>query len=331
MFERTTRVLITLGVVLVAAIILLSLWRHYIDAPWTRDGRVRADVIGVAPDVAGLVTAVPVTDNQAVHKGDLLLVVDPDRYEIAVKRAQASLEKAGAALEHARAGELRAQAMLVGIRADAGLKREEARRRAALDAAVVSRENLQSAQSAAQVAAAKVREAESELAAAHSETGAAQGELAAARSELDAAQLNLLRTRVLSPVDGYVVNLNVHPGDYAAVGHPLLAVVDRHSFRVEAYFEEYKLPLMHVGDKVSVRLLGARHDLPGRIEGTARAISQPDVSGLLSTVSPTFHWVRLAQRIPVTIRLDQVPDTLASGMTCTVIVQPGKKTDGSSQ
>ena len=322
MFERITRVLITLVAVAVAAVICLSLWRHYMNAPWTRDGRVRADIIDVAPDVAGLVTAVAIQDNQKVSKGDVLLLVDRERYEIALKRAQAGLEKAQAALAHTRAGEARAQATLTGIQAEAGLKREEAERRAALDAAVVSKENLQSAQSAAQVAAAKVREAESELAAAHSEAAAAQGELAAARSELDGAQLNLLRTRVLSPVDGYVVNLNVHPGDYAAVGHPLLAVVDRHSFRVEAYFEENKLPLVQVGDKASVRLLGAKQDLPGHIEGMARAISQPDVAGLMSTVSPTFHWVRLAQRIPVTIRLDQVPDTLTSGLTCTVIVQP---------
>ncbi len=325
MFERTTRVLITLVTVAVAAIICLSLWRHYIDAPWTRDGRVRADVIDVASDVTGLVTDVPAKDNQKVSKGDVLVVVDHARYEIAVALAQAALQKAQAALERSKAGALRAQATLVGARADASLKQEQARRRAQLDSAVVSRENLQSAQSAAQVATARVREAESELAAAHSETAAAQGEVAAARSALDLAQLNLQRTRVLAPVDGYVVNLNVHSGDYATAGHPLLAVVDRHSFRIEAYFEENKLALMHEGDRASVRLLGARHDLPGHIAGVARAISQPEVSGLLSTVSPTFHWVRLAQRIPVTIRLDQVPDNLTSGMTCTVIIHPGHK------
>lgn len=322
MFERISRVLITLAAVAIALGLCLSLWNHYIDAPWTRDGRVRADVIGVSPDVAGLVTAVAVNDNQPVHKGEVLLLVDRERYEIAVKRAQAAQEKAQAALEHARAGEVHAQATLVGIRADASLKREEAARRAQLDTAVVSRENLQSAQSAAQVADAKVHEAESEVVAAHSEAAAAQGELAAARSEVDAAQLNLQRTRVLSPVDGYIVNLNVHPGDYAAVGHPLLAVIDRHSFRIEAYFEENKLPLMHPGDRASVRLLGSNQDLAGHVEGAARAIAQPDVAGLMSAVNPTFHWVRLAQRIPVTIRLDQVPDSLTSGMTCTVIVHP---------
>ncbi len=120
------------------------------------------------------------------------------------------------------------------------------------------------------------------------------------------------------------MNLNVHPGDYAVVGRPLMAVVDRNSFRVEAYFEETKIPRVHPGDHAMVRMLGDGVEISGRVNGMAKAISESDVSGLLSAVNPTFHWVRLAQRIPVTIELDRVPDSLASGMTCTVIVRPSR-------
>ena len=126
-----------------------------------------------------------------------------------------------------------------------------------------------------------------------------------------------------APVDGYVVNLNVHAGDYAVVGRPLIAVVDRNSFRVEAYFEETKLPRVRRGDAVDIRMLNSNLILQGHVAGLAKAIAEPEVAGLLSDVNPTFPWVRLAQRVPVTVRLDRdVPGELVAGMTCTVIVRP---------
>jgi RND family efflux transporter MFP subunit len=282
MLQSLLRIILTLVIVAVASIVGYTLWIRYMDAPWTRDGRVRADVISVAPDVAGIVTSVAVVDNQEVQKGDVLFTVDEARYRVALDQAQATLE---------------------GARMEAALKREEAQRRAALDAVVVSSENQQASKSAASTAAARVEFAQSVVA---------------------GAQLNLERTKVLAPEDGYVVNLNVHPGDYAVVGHPLIAVVNRHSFRIEAYFEETKLPRVHPGDVAELRLLGSDIKLSGHVEGLARAISEPDVAGLLSNVNPTFHWVRLAQRIPVRIGIDAVPAgvVLTSGMTCTVIVRP---------
>jgi len=281
MFPRIARIALTAGIAIVAAYVGYSLWNRYIDAPWTRDGRVRADIIAVSPDVAGIVTTVAVIDDQEIHKGDLLFVVDTARYEVALEEAQAALQAA---------------------RIEAALKQDEAARRASLEAVVVSSENQQAAKSAASTAGAKVRQALSAVA---------------------AAELNLARTRVVSPVDGFVTNLNVHAGDYAVVGRPLIAIVDRHSFRVEAYFEETKLPGVHRGDSAELRLLGGDVRLSGHVDGLAHAISEPDVAGLLSNVSPTFHWVRLAQRIPVRISIDKIPDglTLASGMTCTVIVR----------
>jgi len=281
MFPRIARVALTAAIVILASYVGYTLWNRYIDAPWTRDGRVRADIIAVSPDVAGIVTTVPVIDDQEIHKGDVLFVVDTARYEVALEEAQAALQAA---------------------RIEAALKQDEAARRASLEAVVVSSENQQAAKSAASTAGAKVRQALSAVA---------------------AAELNLARTRVVSPVDGFVANLNVHAGDYAVVGRPLIAIVDRHSFRVEAYFEETKLPGVHRGDSAELRLLGGDVRLSGHVDGLAHAISEPDVAGLLSNVSPTFHWVRLAQRIPVRISIDKIPDglTLASGMTCTVIVR----------
>jgi RND family efflux transporter MFP subunit len=277
---RLVRIAITLALAALAIALGCSLWMRYMDAPWTRDGRVRADVISVAPDVAGIITTVAVTDNQEVRRGDLLFVIDEARYHVALDQAIASLD---------------------GFRKEATLRREEAARRASLDAAVVSSENKQAALWVAAVAEAKVKEAQ---------------------TAVEAARINFRRTRVLAPVDGYVANLNVHPGDYAIVGKAVIAIVDRHSFRVEAYFEETRLPGVHDGDRAEIRMLGSDLRFTGHVTGMAKAISEPEISGLLSDVNPTFHWVRLAQRIPVTIHLDSGDSNrLASGMTCTVIVR----------
>jgi RND family efflux transporter MFP subunit len=277
---RPIRIAITLAFAALALTLGYLLWMRYMDAPWTRDGRVRADIISVAPDVAGIITTVAVTDNQEVRKGDLLFVIDEARYQVALDQAIA---------------------LLSGLRKEATLRQEEAARRASLEAIVVSSENKQAALSAAEVAEAKVREAQ---------------------TAVEAARINLRRTRVLAPVDGYVVNLNVHPGDYAIVGRAGIAIVDRHSFRVEAYFEETRLPGVHEGDRAEIRMLGSDLHFTGHVTGIAKAISEPEINGLLSDVNPTFHCVRLAQRIPVTVHLDSGDSNrLASGMTCTVIVQ----------
>jgi len=288
MLKAALRIVVTLIVVVIAGVVGFTLWTRYMDAPWTRDGRVRADVVAVAPDVAGIVTSVPVIDDQEVKRGDVLFTVDEARYKLALVQAQASLEAA---------------------RLEASLKRDEAQRRATLDAVVVSSENQQASKSAASTAGARVQ---------------------LAQSLVSSAQLNLDRTRVVAPVDGYVVNLNVHPGDYAVVGRASIAVVNRHSFRIEAYFEETKLPFVKLGDAAELRLLGGNVKLSGHVAGIARAISEPDVAGLLSNVNPTFHWVRLAQRIPVEVSIDTLPPdvTLTSGMTCTVIVRPATRTAG---
>jgi len=263
-------------------------WNHYMEAPWTRDARVRADVVTIGADVAGVVTAVRVRDNQFVRKGEVLFVVDDARYASALATADAAL--AAQEVERTRRG-------------------SEAKRRAALDDDVIPAEHRESAIYAADAAAAQYR-----------------GALAARRL----ARLNLARTVVRAPVAGYVTNLHVRPGDFAAVGAPKLALIDSASYYVMGYFEETRLPLLKPGAAVDVQLMDGVA-LRGHIDSIARGITDRDAATgreLLADVNPTFNWVRLAQRIPVRIALDSIPPgvPLVAGTTCTVtITQPPPK------
>jgi RND family efflux transporter MFP subunit len=219
-----------------------------------------------------------------VHKGDLLMQIDPSHYQIAVEQAQAAVA--------ARKAELQ-------------MRRDDAQRRADMDSLVVSKENRENATHTASAAEAQYQQA-----------------LAA----LDAAKLNLERTRVVSPVDGYVTNLNVYRGDYAISGSAKLAVVDSNSFWVYGYFEETKLPHVRVGDKADIRLMSGG-TLKGHVESISRGIydrDNPQSRELLADVNPTFNWVRLAQRVPVRVKIDSVPEgvLLSAGTTCTVVVTP---------
>jgi RND family efflux transporter MFP subunit len=277
----------TAAIFVVAVLIGRALWVHYMDEPWTRDGRVRAEVINIAPDVSGAVVELPVRDNQFVKKGDLLMQIDPSHYQIAVEQAQAAVA--------ARKAELQ-------------MRRDDAKRRADMDSLVVSKESRENATHTANSAEAQYQQA-----------------IAA----LDAAKLNLERTRVVAPVDGYVTNLNVYRGDYAIAGSAKLAIVDSHSFWVYGYFEETKLPHVRIGDAAEMRLMSGGV-LRGHVESISRGIydrDNPESRELLADVNPTFNWVRLAQRVPVRIRIDSVPDgvLLSAGTTCTVVVTPSKK------
>ncbi len=281
--------LLSTGLIFVAAVTIgLSLWRHYQYSPWTRDGRVKADVIAIAPDVSGPVVELRVAENQLVKRGEVLLRIDAERYQHALAEAEA---------------------MVAARKADYEMKRSEAARRALLSGVVVSSESREASASTASSAAALYHQAQ------------------AAR---DTAALNLQRTEVLAPVDGYVTNLEIHAGDYANSGRPMLAMVDAHSFRINGYFEETKLPYLHEGDAVRIRLMSGGPELRGHVEGLSRGITDRDNPlgpRLLADVNPTFNWVRLAQRVPVRIALDGVPEgtVLVSGMTCTVIVEPDAK------
>jgi RND family efflux transporter MFP subunit len=274
----------TLLVLALAIWIGRLLWIQYMETPWTRDGRVRADIINVAADVTGTVVDVPVRDNQQVHKGDLLMQIDPEHYQLAVKKTEAQVASRKATWE---------------------MRKVNASRRANMDNMVISTENRDDASNIAT---------------------SAQADYQLAQAELEAAQLNLKRTKVLSAVDGYVTNLNVHKGDYARIGEAKMAVVDMNSFWVYGFFEETKLPHVRVGDPADMQMMSGEL-VKGHVESIARGIydrDNPESRELVADVNPTFNWVRLAQRVPVRIHLDQVPDglVLSAGMTCTVIVNP---------
>jgi RND family efflux transporter MFP subunit len=288
--KKLIRLSITLTLVIAAIILGRMLWIRYMDSPWTRDGRVRADIVNIAPDVTGLVTTVAVRDNQFVHRGDVLFTVDAEHYRTAVAQTKALVEQRKVELT---------------------MKRGQAKRRAEIDDQVISQEN---------------REDSSLIAA------SANAEYEAALAEFDLAKLNLSRTIVRSPVDGWVSNLLVRPGDFAQIGAPKLAVIDQHSFWVYGYFEEHKLALMHLGDSAEIRLIGSNQILKGHVESIARGITDrdnPTDVRLLANVNPSFNWVRLSQRVPVRIRLDKLPKDiiLVAGMTCTVIVYPVLKSE----
>ncbi len=275
------RRLITLAVVAVAMFALRSLWTHSELAPWTRDGRVRADVVSIAPDVPGFVVKVAVHDNQVVSKGDPLFEIDRARYEIALQQALATVARQRASL------------------AEAG---REAHRNDSLGEVVSSEVREQSR--------TRMQEATAEL----------QRGLA----DLAAARLNLQRTLIVAPVNGIVTNLELRPGNYLTAGRQGLALVDSDSLHVDGYFEETKLPRLHEGDRVSVRLMGESQLLYGRVQSIAPAIfdrERTPTGDLVANINPTFSWVRLAQRVPVRIQLDPGPldVRLIAGRTATVV------------
>lgn len=281
-FSGMGRVLVTLVAVGAAVAAGAGLWQRYEVQPWTRDGRIKANVIQVAPDVTGQVTRMLVHDNQQVAKGETLFEIDRARFELALRQAEASLEAQRTALDQAE---------------------NEARRNRQLGN-LVSQENREQGQ-------ARVNQLR-----------AARDQALVAR---DVARLNLERTRVAASSDGIVTNLDLQAGAYVNASHPVLALVDRNSFYAEGYFEETKLPGISLGDAVSVSLMGTKQQLAGHVESFAQGIADRDrntAGNLLPNVNPTFNWVRLAQRIPVRIALDRVPEgvRLVSGQTVTVEV-----------
>jgi RND family efflux transporter MFP subunit len=253
-------------------------------SPWTRDARVQADVVTIAPDVAGFVDEVRVKDNQLVRKGDVLFVIDRARYERALALAEANVAARKADMDNAQ---------------------QQAARRAKLTNLAVSDEARQSTMLTAQSAAAAYQQAE---------------------ANRSTAQLDLDRTVIRAPVNGFVTNLTLDVGQYAAVGTKVMALIDSDSYRVTGYFEETKIPLVLTGKQVAIYLMSGGPPLRGHVEGVSRGITDRDNldgPGLLANVTPTFEWVRLAQRIPVRIHIDAVPTgiIISSGMTATVVVE----------
>src|SRR6202522_3056681 len=287
--KRVIAVLITLAAIALAVPLSLTTWKNYMEAPWTRDSTVRVYVITMAPEVAGRIVSRPVAYNQYCGQGDLLLAIDPTDYKIAVSLAEAGVRQAQ-----------------VNARIAA---KEATRRQELIDLAAVAAEQQQ--RYAAQAAAA-------------------DAQLQQAVANLAQARVNLERTQIHAPANGWVTNLLANVGDYAHIGQSEISVVDADSYWVDGYFEETQLDKIHVGDAAKIKLMGYKQILQGHVSGVARAISvpnaQPNQEGV-ATVNPIFTWVRLAQRIPVHIHIDPVPDgvVLVAGITATVQFNPSPR------
>jgi multidrug resistance efflux pump len=292
MFNRARRIIrVALTFVLCgfAAFAIVGLWKHYMVAPWTRDGQVRVQVADIAPQVSGQIVKLLVEDNQFVHRGDLLYVIDPGDCKVALDLAEAEVASKAADLE---------------------VKNSQNERRRRLTDLAASTEEKQVYEGGYLVAEA-----------AHQ----------TALANLEQAQLNMGRTEVRSTVNGFVTNLLLRVGDYANRGSPNIAIVDSDSYWVAGYFGETKLGSFKIGDPAEVQLMGFDGQLTGHVESITRGISAPNAAVStqgLPAVEAVYTWARLAQRIPVRVKIDSVPAemTLAAGMTATVIVRPRSAT-----
>jgi multidrug resistance efflux pump len=281
------RYLITLGAVVVAGLVLASMFREYLFQPWTRDGHVRAQIIKITPRVGGPIVELPVSDNQAVEKGDLLFKIDPRTYELAIEQAEAKLKQA---------------------QASERVKQDQAKRARDLsrkDKGAISEQALVRKENNLLVATADVD---------------------VAVANLHAAKLDLEFTEVRAPVDGYVTNLLLRYGSQTVANQPALALIDINSFWVHGYFKETQIEHIRPDNKVVIKLM-TWPDVPleGIVESTGWGIAQQDgapAADLLPAINPSFDWIRLAQRIPVRIRLTHIPEEveLRVGTTASVFV-----------
>jgi multidrug resistance efflux pump len=286
-FLTLGRVVLTLLIVSFAVVVVWRMVMYYMFAPWTRDGHIRADIVQIAPDVSGLIQQVEVRDNQLVKRGQVLFSIDPDRFKLALRQAKAAVADREETLAQAQ---------------------REAKRNKGLGN-LVPGEQLEESQS--KVARAQVALMEAQVA-------------------VDSAQLNLDRSVIRSPVDGYVNDRAPRTQEFVSAGRPVLSVVDSNSFHIDGYFEETKLNGIHIGQSVDIRVIGDNARLRGHVESIVAGIEDRDrTSGnnLLPNVNPAFSWVRLAQRIPVRIAFDDVPEDfrMIAGRTATVSIIDDQK------
>lgn len=292
---KIIRYAITLILVVLAVIAIFKAWAFYTESPWTRDAKFTADVVSIAPDVTGLITDVPVVDNQLVKKGQVLFKIDQPRYQQALDEASADV-----AYYQALASE----------------KKREAGRRVKLGVQAMSQEEIDQANNVLQTA---------------------EHQLAKAQAARDLAILDLQRTVVVAPADGWVTNLTVHPGNYINRGSTAVALVKKNSFYILAYLEETKLPGLKKGDRAEITPLGSNRIMHGTVDSVAAAVTNSSSSAAtngLATIDSNLEWVRLAQRVPVKILLDDKDQQhpYPAGTTATVVItgQHDRKQDEGS-
>ncbi|KGT94459.1 p-hydroxybenzoic acid efflux subunit AaeA [Erwinia typographi] len=279
---KIARYAITFILVIIAVIVIFRAWVFYTESPWTRDAKFTADVVAIAPDVSGLISDVRVQDNQLVKKDQVLFVVDQPRYQQALDEAEADVAYYQALVNE---------------------KRKEATRRNQLGVSAMSREAIDQSNNDYQTSV---------------------HQLAKAVATEATAKLDLERTVVKAPSDGWVTNLNVYRGEFITRGSTAVALVKQHTFYVLAYMEETKLEGVRPGYRVEITPLGSNRVLHGTVDSIAAGVTNSsstiDSKGM-ATIDSNLEWVRLAQRVPVRIRLDaQQGNLYPSGTTATVVV-----------
>jgi multidrug resistance efflux pump len=355
---------LTTGIIVLIAVFVVAIkYWDYVTNPWTRDGQVRAQVIQITPRVSGPLVNLPVEDNQFVKAGDLLFQIDQRTFEAALEQARAELdntrdqiealakqvEAAQAVVEAADATNKKSQA---AIKAYAGRVEEtlkEYRRQKTLDKQGATSKRMVEESKANWVAAvnqkanaeaqllqmqASLSEAQANLAKARADLGAPgeqNAQLRQGKAEVRSAELNLEFTQKKASVDGYVTNLNLRLGSQAVENQPIMALVDVNSYWVTGFFRENYIEGIREGDRAIITLMSyPDKPLEGRVDSLGWGIAQDDGStgfDLLPTISPTFEWIRLAQRVPVRIHidLDKLPEEvkLRVGTTASVLVMTG--------
>jgi multidrug resistance efflux pump len=281
------KLLVTLAILVVAGYFGYNRFEAYIENPWTRDGQVRTQVIQVTPRVNGMVIKIHVVDNQKVKTGDLLFEIDPSQYQVKVDQAKARLQRT---LEAAKGTKIEYERVNKIYNRDKG---------------AVSQKDLVRNQTNYYKSLADID---------------------TSTESLNTAKLNLSYTKVFAEVDGYVSNINFQIGSQASSGKAILALVDENAYWVFGFFREDAIPEVEVGDTAKVTLLAYPDTvLSGKVESIAWGIAHSDGNpgnNLLPSVKPVFQWIRLAQRIPVRIKLDTLPENvkLRVGLTASVMI-----------
>ncbi len=318
-------------VAILAVLVMMHIWNYYNAEPWTRDGRIRGDVIQVSSDVSGLITEVLVQDNQTVRKGQVLFKIDVARQTLDVEQAKSDLAKAKASLAAAEAALLQAKANIVKSQANTLLADKNASRYSDLMNGAISKQEQD--QIFAQKDQSHAEHAQMQAALEQAKANIAQQKalIEVATTNLHLAQLNLDRSEVVAPANGTLSNFELKEGNYVKVGQAVAALLDREQLYVVGYFEETKLNKIFVGAPASIQLMGDSHKLKGHVQGIASGIEDRErtsTTGLLANVNPTFSWVRLAQRVPVKIVLDEISKNelaFVAGRTVTVHILEDKK------
>ena len=325
--RKIIRPIVLLVVALLAIFAIIHIWNYYNSEPWTRDGRVRGDVIQVSSDVSGLVTEVLVQDNQSVKKGQVLFKIDVARQAIDVEHARSDLAKAKAGLAAAEAELAQAQANVVKSEANINWADKNANRYSNLMDGAISKQEQEQMFATRDQSHAEHEQMLAAIAQAKANIVQQKALIEVATSTLHLTQLNLNRSEVVAPADGTLSNFELQQGNYVKVGQAVAALVNRQQLYIVGYFEETKLNKIYVGAPASIQMMGDSEKLKGHVQGIASGIEDRErtsTSGLLANVNPTFSWVRLAQRVPVKIVPDEMPKNelaFVAGRTATIHIE----------